>query len=380
MTETKTNHSSRFNLKLNQSKIKAASCPFRLSRIISKEWTEYHLPNPYARTGSAFHKFAHNYISLCKERKESTMLGAVESLADSAAVQFNQDEEEGAQLTELGFNFANNFIVPLELKPISEFTLSADKNWRECREEDALWYGTPDLFAIDIPVAYLWDWKSGWKLPSLESCQKDLQLRLYSLLLLAKYPDIREFNLSYHYIRYGVDRSWTMDRDEVLNLKDYLKIQRKTIEMALTDPKPRVSSQCVFCENPMACPILKFDTAVTNKNEAKRAAENMVIMKACLQDIDRNMRTWVDANGPVEIGDQAIGYKPYPSTKFDFTLIYEKAKECGLTDSQILPYLGVNKAIIGKIAGRNKGLKKELLDTGVVTKKTRFGVNKKEKS
>ncbi len=120
------------------------------------------------------------------------------------------------------------------------------------------------------------DYKTAKKMPSQEKVDNDLQLSIYLLAFLSRYPKEKEnldkLKVSLYFLKHGVKLSSTRTRDQLENCKkDFLEIVSKIEEKKF---EPTVSPLCGWCGYQKMCPMWR------HKFKEKRKIDSEEISKA----------------------------------------------------------------------------------------------------
>jgi RecB family exonuclease len=104
------------------------------------------------------------------------------------------------------------------------------------------------------------DYKTSSRLPTKTDCTKDRQLALYHLGILEVYPDARQVDLVWHYLRFDQEIRLSKSLEELEETKN------KTLELIHTIERdqyftPKESALCAWCEYSPLCPVKGYKKA-----------------------------------------------------------------------------------------------------------------------
>lgn len=128
-------------------------------------------------------------------------------------------------------------------KAMPEFEVGFTRDWQSCdfKDKDVWLRGIFDVFYVDGSTAYIADWKTG------KERDYEEQLRLYGVMVLAKYPEVQEVQLEIIYIDLKKRVSYqTMHRGDFEQLKTWVI---KRIQKIENDDvfAPHPSFGCKWC-------------------------------------------------------------------------------------------------------------------------------------
>lgn len=187
---------------------------------------------------------------------------------------------------------------------------------------------TPDGYEII-------DYKTTKKMPSQEKVDNDLQLSVYLMAFLERYPkekeNIQNIKVSLYYLKHGVKLSATRTLEQLENSKQLFLDTIKII--GSSNFEPVVSPLCDWCGYQKMCPmwkhkfkeLRKMDTEEVNRliNEYIELKSAVTITKDRLAKIQEDITRYMDAEGVDRVfGDQGIIAKTLRKTyDYDATAI-----------------------------------------------------------
>lgn len=135
--------------------------------------------------------------------------------------------------------------VQLLSKPgemLVEYKIAVTKDWQETswRSNDAWCRGIIDVAVVNKANAAMVDWKTG------KIKEDPTQLRLFSALLMAKYPQVQTSNTAFAWLKYGVLDRGVVLRAELdrVHQEFEVRVQRLEDAYAADNWPPRKSGLC----------------------------------------------------------------------------------------------------------------------------------------
>jgi PD-(D/E)XK nuclease superfamily len=272
--------------------------------------------------GTAFHAFVERAIETLAGADEPIMPGEqARELADAVMAERTDlvlpvEEQDAVRL--MAWNWAESFVldwdtiigveVPLSME-VGGFTVT----------------GTLDLIEAQGQTLYIRDWKTSLQIRKREEVQRGFQGLMYGLLLLDGVTSngkslgagINDVWFYETYPRYRSDDgtlvakegSWT--RPELHDFKVSLErnIERFADSLETGDWPARDGSWCSQCPAQTECPIpatLRYEEEITTLQQAEDAFSRKLANERESRRIQGGLRGWVDANGPIFVGDLAF--------------------------------------------------------------------------
>ncbi|NTV44170.1 MAG: PD-(D/E)XK nuclease family protein [Candidatus Yonathbacteria bacterium] len=157
------------------------------------------------------------------------------------------------------------------------------------------------------------DYKTGKKMPSVEMLEDNLQLGLYSLVIVDRWPHIipEDVTVSLYFLKHNEKVSTTMTREKLERTKRHILAMIREVEKrtAEDDFPPTPSALCGWCGFRPLCPMWaheyrKEDQPAPNEDELKHALSDFFAIKdledaqkkrvAALKDV---INRYMDAQG-----------------------------------------------------------------------------------
>jgi ATP-dependent exoDNAse (exonuclease V) beta subunit len=131
-----------------------------------------------------------------------------------------------------------------DMENYPEVKLAVRNDWSKCEwdDEQVWWRGVLDLLVFPSPdIAVIYDWKTGKIWPDHDD-QKDL----YSIVVAATFPDVREVRAVHVYIDLGKSRQRTYGLSDLLQMRSKWE-SRSRVALHSTEFIPNPSYSCRFC-------------------------------------------------------------------------------------------------------------------------------------
>ena len=262
----------------------------------------------------------------------------------------------------------------------AEETLYATPDWSPAEKgiTDGF-FGTPDLVRFEGKTCHVLDYKTNREIPSEEEARSDIQLPFYASLVLAHHPTVEVFQLSYRYVRYNWTTVFRLLPDDMIAFRAEIAERVRRIETAGSDPEP--GSACQFCSFASDCPVVVNGAVkiIADRASAEKAAGQLRAMKRACDDIDKQLRAFVEIHGNVEFGDEQVGFVPSERVKFnDLPEVFARLKSAGMSDVEALSAFSTSKTGITtamKGAGKKNGID-DVMQSGEVEIGTQFRFSK----
>lgn len=194
-------------------------------------------------------------------------------------------------------------------------------HWDPSQAKETVWRFQPDAYFVsdDGKKITVYDWKTGWGIPSDASLEKDTQAITYCAALCEMYPEAEEAEFVWWNIRWKTGRSVTKARDEWIDLarpiwaacweKD--QYQTKVIEL-----EERPGEHCGRCPYADSCLVELPDYQKQGDAElyqySQRLAALAKIVKADLKTRLKDRTSNVEVPGGTVLGP---GVKRYSKWK-----------------------------------------------------------------
>ena len=300
------------DIKMSHSFMTKAACPFYLHCQYVAKLDDRYIRIP-AERGKAAHDSIEELLGFClkegippKDLPDSQLRNAVERHSNHGILGEIGDVFRWVRL------WAERFRMPAHVVGIEE-KVGIDDVFDEIDFHEASYRGIIDLLQIKDTHAIVTDWKSQ---PNILS-QTDLDLYEqgtgYCWLIQKLYPEVETFEFRLFYLRYGFYAS-TIRTEEDLELYEQALIirERKISEISNWDPIP--GPQCQYCDFIHRCPIAlnisPEQSEVISQKQAVLAAQQVTVMETKLKELKGKLKTYVEKNDEVLIGDNWIyGFK-----------------------------------------------------------------------
>ena len=216
-----------------------------------------------------------------------------------------------------------NFTLPNMEAPGVENKLGFDKNWSPVGflDPEARFRWVLDFHFRQAVLAVVIDWKSNRIITEMDPQNIPLQLRIYGWgLKKAVYPDAQEILLRLHFLRFGENRQVLLTADVLATVPDELDAMIARIESD-TKFEPTPGSFCGWCGVTAHCPeaanaLVPVEIMhPVNHEDAVEAAKLLLAMQVMSKAIKEHLKAYVEANGPIVVGDMVYG--PYTTNTYD---------------------------------------------------------------
>jgi len=252
-----------------------------------------------------------------------------------------------------------------------EHKLAFDRNWQPCEffAADAYFRMVVDFHFRQGELAVVLDWKSNRVVP--ETVKKDLQLRTYGWgLKRTVYPEVQEILLRLHFLRYSKEREVLLEPQDLEGVPEILNGRINIIEQD-QDYNTTPGSFCGFCGLTAHCPAMAQALvpveilAPVTREDAEKSASLLLTLKELEKQLADRLKTWVNDNGPVRVGDMVYGPTAITSYDFDAQAVATFLLEAGVSRDEVWGILSVTKTNLER--GLRKVGRKDLLESVMAT-------------
>lgn len=353
------------------------ACPYRYhqKRNLKKKEPESDL----LLVGKTCHDIIEKYCRYLKDSGQNTDFEKVPGIIESCCAELNRPDLE-EEITAIISQFAQSFILHDTFRDAEyKFGLNRELNSVGWPQASAEWNRTFLVGVIDrIDILSseslkITDYKSGW------STDTDrFQLQLYALALSRLFPKAQNFEIELDFIRFGIQKTFSLHLDDIIKAKKKVFKLVKEIE-STTDWQPRVGNNCHYCGFINICPSLKatmdnpLSSEIFTEEQANGAAEKLLLLESQLGFTRKALQQWVKASGPLVHSGFNFGYQVKQSD--EITAISELVEALKTLDGKLDFYLSVSAANKKKLSKDYPKLYDELR---IVKKSTRWGVEKEE--
>lgn len=326
----------------------------------------YPAPRPdYLDLGTQAHELVQSYLlHLVAQQREQDEAAVPRLLQEwSARSTTPVPSDDYATLGDILARFARWF--RLEWRHVWDPEAGMSVTWEgepcEWDDWDRVWFrGKSDLVLLpETTKAVVMDWKSGWHMLTDREMQTDLQPRTYATILRKINPAIECVRVTNYYLRWGIERTAEFDVSTMDSTWGHLRGISDQVERMidrLNDNRtwtPQPGVHCAGCRVRARCPVGKNvvpEVAVTSLEEAQQAAGLRQQYLARANQIQDQLRAWVDANGPVPIPGAEVGYVKLESWTYDAEKVARLATE---HDVDPFSVLRVDAAEMKKVVRRH---------------------------
>ena len=221
--------------------------------------------------------------------------------------------------------------------------------------------------------AIVQDQKTNWAIWSERETRSKLQARLYPILVLASFPDVQEVEVTFQFIRWGVERTVVWSRAEIEEERKNLEALSQLMQKPGARPATP-GDRCSYCEYVSICPVFKTARTSgvfvipTNDEEAEKVIETLLVLDAGVKQRKDALRAYTSGHGPIELNGIRVGHFTRETPVVD---PHAFAAWCG-EDIDPLDYLRLGSTELKRLVRKRKSLA-ELIRPEV---ETRFAVKR----
>ena len=295
------------------SRIKTFRCPFRFKKLYIDKKTEP--TGELAEIGGAIHGFAARYRQECIERSRDHIPGWFEK---NVPAKFNSKTpavDKGIREGLEKFKRGPMFRMPTAVEYRVEEKWAFDSGWNllgDWFHESTFFRAIADFITIgEDGLVTIYDDKTGWA-----KGYDELQLKIYAWAVLRvldkQESQIEGVSLKFNLIgQEKIEDKGFYSREEILYFRDEIMEKVGAIEnnkdWSTANPE---SGACGYCGFHDDCPAMQKEFAVisadqkpvfklTTKEDAERAVQCYVMVKARMKDLKADINQYVTDNGPV---------------------------------------------------------------------------------
>lgn len=277
---------------LSQSRHALLSCDLLYEQAIINKKPEP--PNEYSMRGREIHKVVSTYINHLVAQKLKT------DIAKWAALTKAIPGDAGEILAEMG----PKLIIDPAKVWATEVRIRLTDDFKQTTSDSAAYEMTLDLVTLhDEQTAEITDWKSYYQVVEPDTFQG----RLYSLGLFMLNPNIQKVIFRMEFVRWGVGRSVTFTREQVIDLQTEAAAYRGR-QLLLHEPErvfeATAGNHCRYC--PLVattCPL--SEVLPQQKMDPTEIVERLVYFKQAAKALEGGLRDYCKEKGPVDYNDGA---------------------------------------------------------------------------
>jgi hypothetical protein len=176
--------------------------------------------------------------------------------------------------------------------------------------------GRPDYLAIRDREGEVRDFKTSWAIPGEAAVAGTFQGRLYGRMVFAAFPHLSQVTVIIDPLRWGegAAREAVITRSDLPDMDAYLgNLIRRVVKSREDDYwEASPGSWCAVCPDPRQCPIPaaeRGEGGIVDTEAAKSAAAWLTATEARASAIKKALRSYVDENEPVRVGDLEFAFK-----------------------------------------------------------------------
>lgn len=336
--------------------------------------------------GKLFHEIAAEYFKFCYENKRSSDSEKLNAILMSKRDQCT--DEAFDDLVEIVDTFSGVRYLDLSYQTGFEFEteVAFDREWNVVpwKDGNASWRGILDEYHFEDDLLVITDYKTNRAIKPRSSVEKNFQLLTYAYMMHMLYPKVERFVIRLDYVRYGQYRSREIDLSEIETVPERINQFVAKIESD-TEFLPRVSSFCDGCSFTAMCSKYqnamreRNDTPIIGADDALSLAEQLRIIDSRRTQIIKRLKTWIDANEPITVGNELLDYHTSQSFKFDDpALIAKKLLEIGLNQKDIWSAMKISQTDLKKVLKNSNKIEhwEDLLELAKIETSQRFEFKK----
>lgn len=358
------------------------NCPFKFKLKRIDELTEP--PSEALLLGDYIHNQISEYLNVCIQNKYKTYLDFLNKFSPPEHL------EEADQIME---NFVSNYVINWDLVSDmhSEKQLAFTKDWQETdwKADDVYFRMKIDEHHQENDLLVVTDFKTDRSISFTQDFfqQKPLlqipQLAIYAYGAHLLYPECERFVIRFHYVRYNVIRWREITLEELETVPDYINESAETIESDETYD-PRISSFCDYCGFTSKCPAMQKaledsgDSLLETEEDANTIAESMRAMETMIKKYKKKLRSFVDKNGSLLIGNERLDFHVRETASFPLSKVMDVIAS-DEENVELINDIKLSKTAISNILKKigRQDIWPSLEDIKEVSNSTSFGWKKK---
>lgn len=296
---------------------------------------------PYLHVGKVFHELAAEYALYCLQNAVPSDRNHLEELVSVATANLPIQQRE--DLYQLCRDLVRVVFPVKEGKCLIEHKMGITTNLTPCAYDDpnCLLRGITDFAVIRSDRIEFWDYKTSYRVPSASAGEMPLQAAAYAVLLGLLYPG-KSVEAVFRYVRYGVERRWHFEPDQIFELSEYLKNVINNMQNA-TEYPARISNNCDRCGFAFVCPELeKLSSENTpplgplSPEEAVKLAKQYRALQVKLKMLEEKLRRYCENNGPIVLENETLGYRTkYVRRVCSPRTVFTILKQAGINEEEI---------------------------------------------
>jgi hypothetical protein len=309
---------------------------------------------PEARRGSEVHDCVAEYVKHLVANGLQTDLDFIRSLGISA---------EAREILE---TFATSHMFP-------EGTYLVEKKHEIPLSDSIIFSGVIDLAeSRDLDVV-ITDYKTFWRTLSQVEVENNLQMKGYALLTSSLFPEADRFLCEMDFVRLGVTRSVTYNREDLTEIVSELLRRIEQIENDET-LEARPGGSCDWCAGKRDCPALTTGIeAISSREDAEALADELIVLKARDKEIQALLKPYTTREGPIARNGMLVGYHTSHSASYKTLDLMAVLEERGYDP---FAYLRPDTTGVKKIAGKDEALAADLAEISIDNSSSKFGIRK----
>ncbi|MGH2715548.1 MAG: PD-(D/E)XK nuclease family protein, partial [Thermoleophilaceae bacterium] len=213
-------------------------------------------------------------------------------------------------------------------------------------------------------LARIRDAKTNWYVWGEQEAREKLQARVYPVLVAHAFPDVEEVEVTFDFVRHGIDRTVRLSRGEIE--EEVEKLAALIQQMQRSGPRPATpGARCAYCAYTARCPVftaLRRDLTTftpSSGEEARKIAAELTVLEATTKQRKDALRIWTDEQGPIELKGLIWGHHAHQTPAIDIRVLAAFLEEGG-QDPLDSPALAVSTTELRKLLRKNPDLEQLL--------------------
>lgn len=231
----------------------------------------------------------------------------------------------------------------------TEYKVRLDWNLQSCDDADAVYSADIDRLEIVGRVAELCDLKTHWGVFEPTT----IQSIIYPWMLWKVMPHLEKINFNLEFIRWGITKTRTFDRDHLETMDRYIdnQVTRLLAAVEEDDWPASVNSKCVYCH--LDCPLVAAGLTrnavgqIQSPEQAKQLAQELFALARSYKQTHALLKAYAMEHGSIDAGnDIRLGFAKRDKFAYDVESVVKLNEQHGFHPRRAL---GVVPAEVKKI-------------------------------
>jgi hypothetical protein len=298
---------------IRQSTLETARCLYRFHKIHVEGVQEFE--SEFAQRGTDFHQMGKLYVDyLVATQQEMDWEAADRIASNSGVVTWNQDA------IDLFLPWSRERVFEPSKIVATEYEIRLNADGTPCFHGDHRYSCDLDRLEIEDGHAEIFDYKSHFGVFNPTT----IQSVVYPWMLWQIMPDLKSITFTLDFVRWGIFRSRTFEREQFARMDSFIRNQVQRLETAFErDEWPaEVNSKCAYCR--LECPLVGRGLTEQSIGQIKSAehasamAQQVFAMRQASARMMASLRAYALTEGPVmKAGsDLRLGFKKQNRTAY----------------------------------------------------------------